>query len=319
MDPRRIATLAVLVVLGLCAFLPPHLNGYLLRFFTLLFTMAILAQGWNLIGGFAGYASFGNVVHFGVGAFACGYAMTALHWPFWPALVLAVVVASLYAFVLGAPILRLRGHYFAIATLAVGIGTRELVAQIHALGGGSGLTLPVNPNFGFFYYTMLSLLALTIALTHFIANSRLGYALVAIRENEDAAAVLGIDTARAKTLAWVLSATVTSAAGATFGFWSTFIDPPTVFDLNFNVQMIIMAMLGGAGSVAGPTIGAFLLQSLSEVIWRQSASPWHTVVLGAVIVLVVILLPRGVMPLVGAGAGRWNLRTLREQLKASSV
>lgn len=320
MDARRIVTFVVLAALLAMFALPGHLNGYLLRFFTLLFISATLAQAWNLIGGYAGYASFGNVAFFGAGAFACGYAFEAWHWQFPAALAFAALVGALYAFAFGVPLLRLRGHYFAIATLGMGIGTEQLVAQIKALGGGSGMTLPINNDPHFFYVASLALLIAAVLATLWIANSRLGYALAAVRENEEAAAVLGIDTTVVKIAAWTIAAAFTAAAGALFGYSQTFIDPPTAFDTNFNVQMIIMAMLGGAGTVVGPTIGAFVLQAVSEVIWRQAAaSPWHTVVLGLVIVLVVIALPRGIMPFLGAGAGKWNLRELRRQLASSRV
>ena len=315
---RRLAY-GALVVLALSALLPPHLNGNWVHVLTLFFMMSSLAQAWNLIGGFAGYASFGNVTFFGVGAYACAYAMNALHWPFATAFLLAVVAGAALAAVLGWPILRLRGHYFAIATLGIAIGMQALVAELPPLGKGSGMTLPINSNFHFFYWSMLGILMASIALTAFIAQSRFGYALVAIRENEEAAAVLGINAARAKVFAWSLSAAITGAAGATYAYWTSFIDPPTVFDLNFNVLMIIMTLLGGAGSIVGPTLGAFILSAIGEYLGAQSVSPWHTVVLGAIIVLVVVLLPRGLMPYLTGNLRAFNLNALRAQLRAIRV
>jgi branched-chain amino acid transport system permease protein len=319
MAAGRGVALIVVGLLALAAFLPPHLNGNWVHVLTLFFMMSCLAQGWNLIGGFAGYASFGNVAFFGVGAYACAYAMNEFHLPFFAAFALAIAVAALFAAVLGAPILRLKGHYFAIATLSIAIGTEALVAQLPQLGKGSGMTLPINSNFHFFYWVMLSVLVASIAITALIARSRFGYALVAIRENEEAAAVLGINAAIVKVGAWSVSAGITAAAGATFAYWTSFIDPPTVFDLNFNVLMIIMAMLGGAGSIAGPTIGSFIISAIGEALGAQSVSPWHAVVLGAIIVAVVILLPRGIMPYLTGGPSAWNLQALRRQLAASRV
>ena len=319
MGSSRGVTFAVLGLLLAAAFLPPHLNGNWVHVLTLFFMMSSLAQAWNLIGGYAGYASFGNVAFFGVGAYACAYAMNELHWPFWGAFAAAIVVATLFAAVLGTPILRLRGHYFAIATLSIAIGTGALVAQLPPLGKGSGMTLPINSNFHFFYWLMLTILIASILITLLIARSRFGYALAAIRENEEAAAVLGINAAVTKVAAWAVSAGITAAAGATFAYWSSFIDPPTVFDLNFNVLMIIMAMLGGAASVAGPTIGSFIISAIGEALGAQSVSPWHTVVLGAIIVVIVILLPRGIMPYLAGGRAAWNLHAFRRQLSASRV
>ena len=319
MAARRAVTYTVLGLLALSALLPPHLNGNWVHVLTLFFMMASLAQAWNLIGGYTGYASFGNVAFFGVGAYACGYTMNEFHWPFWGGLVAAIAVAALFAVVFGTPILRLRGHYFAIATLSLAIGTQALVQQLPALGKGSGMTLPINSNFHFFYWVMLAILTTSVVITMFIARSRFGYALAAIRENEEAAAVLGINAAIAKVAAWAVSAGITAAAGATFAYWTSFIDPPTVFDLNFNVLMIIMAMLGGAASVAGPTIGAFVISAIGEALGAQSVSPWHAVVLGGIIVVIVILLPRGIMPYLAGGPSAWNLQMIRRQLSASRV
>ncbi|HXM18217.1 MAG TPA: branched-chain amino acid ABC transporter permease [Candidatus Tumulicola sp.] len=315
---RVVTTAVVLAALAVAAFLPNHLNGNYVHILTLFFTMAILAQAWNFIGGFAGYVSFGNVTFFGTGAYACAYAMNEFHWPFFVALAFAILVGGALALVVGAPILRLRGHYFAIATLGLGIGTQALVAQVPAFGQGSGMTLPLNSDFHFFYWTMLAILAAGIIVTYLVANSRFGFALAAIRENEEAAAALGINTAVAKVAAWGVSGALTGAAGATFAYWTSFIDPSTVFDLNFNVQMIIMTIIGGAGTVAGPTIGAAILYTISEYLGSQSISPWHAVALGAIIVFVVIVLPRGIMPYL-TGRRMWNARAIGDQLRASRI
>jgi len=259
------------------------------------------------------------VTFFGAGAYACAYAMNALHWSFLGGLLAAVAVAALFAAVAGWPILRLRGHYFAIATLSIAVGTQALVAELPPLGKGSGMTLPINSNFHFFYWLMLGILIASIVLTAAIAQTRFGYALVAIRENEEAATVLGINAATIKVLAWTLSAAITGAAGATYAYWTSFIDPPTVFDLNFNVLMIIMTLLGGAGSIVGPTIGSFILSAIGEYLGALSVSPWHSVVLGAIIVVIVILLPRGLMPYLTGGIRAFNLNALRTQLRASRI
>jgi branched-chain amino acid transport system permease protein len=319
MQAGQRVTFAIIALLALGALLPPHLNGNWVHVLTLFFMMASLAQAWNLIGGYAGYASFGNVTFFGVGAYACAYAMNVLLWPFWGAALLSLALASALAALFGWPILRLRGHYFAIATLGIAIGMGALVAELPALGKGSGMALPINSNFHFFYWTMLGILTASIVFTALIARSRFGYALVAIRENEEAAAVLGINAARMKVAAWAASAAITGAVGATYAYWNSFIDPPTVFDLNFNVLMIIMTLLGGAGTVVGPTIGSFILSAIGEYLGAQSVSPWHTVVLGAIIVIVVIVLPRGIMPYLTGGLRAWNLNALRTQLRATRI
>jgi branched-chain amino acid transport system permease protein len=319
MQAGQRVTYAIIALLGLSALLPPHLNGNWVHVLTLFFMMSSLAQAWNLIGGYAGYASFGNVTFFGVGAYCCAFAMNVLLWPFWGAVLLSIAFAAALAALFGWPILRLRGHYFAIATLGIAIGMGALVAELPSLGKGSGMALPINSNFHFFYWTMLCILIASIIFTALISRSRFGYALVAIRENEEAAAVLGINAPRMKVAAWAASAAITGAVGATYAYWNSFIDPPTVFDLNFNVLMIIMTLLGGAGSVVGPTIGSFILSAIGEYLGAQSVSPWHTVVLGAIIVIVVIVLPRGIMLYLTGGLRAWNLNALRAQLRATRI
>jgi branched-chain amino acid transport system permease protein len=269
-------------------------NGYYENLVRSILMFSAMALGWNVIGGYAGYVSFGNVVYFGLGAYASALLAENGIDNVWLAILLALAVAALFAVVLGLPILRLKGHYFAIATLGIALAVAEIVANLDALGGGSGVTLHQAAWFSQYYYAMWLVCAGSLVATWLIARSKFGYALVAIRENEDAAVVLGVDPTRSKVAAWAISGMMAAAAGAVFAFANGFIDPPTAFSIDINVFPIVMAIFGGIGTAAGPLVGAFLLTAVNETLWRHFPQI-HTLFFGAVIVLVVLFCPRGLL------------------------
>ena len=299
-SPR--AALAVCVLLVALLALPLTHNGYYENLVRGILMFAAMSLGWNLLGGYTGYVSFGNVVFFGMGAYVSAalaqHGMTNV----WLALPVAVLVASVFAIVLGSAILRLKGHYFGIATLGIALAVQELIANTDALGNGSGLTLPQASYFTQYYYAMWVVCAGSFAVTWFVARSKFGYALVAIRENEDAAAVLGVNATYYKIAAWALSGSMAACAGAVFAFANGFIDPPTAFGVDDNVFPIVMAILGGVGTVAGPVIGAFILTAINETLWSHFPQI-HTLFFGGVIVLVVLFLPRGLLVLANLKGG----------------
>jgi branched-chain amino acid transport system permease protein len=294
----RQAALAVLV-LALIA-VPFGSSGYILRLLTLLFTFAIMAEAWNLIGGFTGYTDFGSVVFFGLGGYTTGLLMTKLKLPFPVAWAGGAILCVVFGILIGLLLLRLRGHYFGIATLGVSFAVREVIANWPSVtGGGTGISLPIYdfPN-SVFYFIMLGLLILIIALTRWISLNRLGFGLRAIREDEQGAEVLGVNALRYKVTAYALSGLFIGTVGGAYAYWITFIDPGTIFDVGITVEVIIMAVLGGAGSVAGPLVGAFILTIISEVLNAYVPSI-HLTVLGVIIVLVVLLIPNGVIEYLG--------------------
>jgi branched-chain amino acid transport system permease protein len=248
-----------------------------------------------MIGGYTGYVSFGNVVFFGLGSY-----VTAVLWQqahsqnIALAIGVAVVVAVVFAFALGVPILRLRGHYFGIATLGIALAVQEIISNIDWLGGGSGFTVRQVDAYWLYYVAMWCVCAASFITTWVVARSKLGYAFVAIRENEEAAAVLGVDATRYKIVAWAISGAMAAAAGAVFAGANGFIDGPTAFAVDNNVFPIVMTILGGAGTVAGPIIGALLLTAINESLWSRFPQI-HTLFFGLVIVLVVVFLPRGIL------------------------
>lgn len=264
---------------------------------------ATLAIAWNIIGGYAGYASFGNVVFFGLGGYTVAALMSKAGWNFWPALVAAAVLAVVFAVLVGAPVLRLRGHYFAIATLGVAEGMREIVTNMSSItGGGAGITIPAigveattsyPGNTGFYYY-FLVLMLVALAVEWAVARSRFGYSLRAIHQDEDAAAAVGINTTRAKIAAYALCGLLTSLAGAIYAFQQVTIYPARLFSVEITVLMVGMAVIGGSGTVMGPIVGAFVLQFLSEYL-RQNFLDLHLFIFGAIIVLAVLFLPEGIV------------------------
>ena len=296
--PRPIA-LGLLAAFGVgLVALPWLVSAYWVRVFTMVFMFAALAQSLNIIAGFTGYADFGNGVYFGIGAYATGFLMQQAL-PAAAAVLIGAVVATLVAALLGLPILRLKGHYFAIATIGIMEGTRELVTNLGFLGGGQGLNVPIirmSPaQFSLLiYFLMLGLMVGYTLLVWTISRSSLGYGLRAIKGDEQAAAVMGIDTTRYKVAAWCTSAACTAVVGGVYAIWSGFIEPAVAFDVVRGTEYFMMMLLGGAGTVFGPVLGAFVLHLIGNYVWSVFTHG-HLAVLGVVIVLIVLFLPGGLM------------------------
>jgi branched-chain amino acid transport system permease protein len=297
-----VPAMALAVLAGVILLLAPFVIGnYWIRVLTAMFMFGALASATNIIAGYTGYPAFGNVVFFGLGAYTTALAMTKFRTSFWTSLAVGVVICGLYAAVIGFPLLRLRGHYFAIATLGMNEATRAIVENVGFTGGGMGLSLPVHRgdvqllNF-YFYFVMLGLLLSAVVITSCVIRTRLGYGCRAIRFDEEAAASCGVPTTRYKVTAWMLSAALTGMAGAAYANWVGYIEPAAVFDMSIAVKMFVMMILGGAGTVFGPLLGALLLELVGLVAWTQLLN-YHTATLGVIIVAVVIFVPGGLMSL----------------------
>jgi branched-chain amino acid transport system permease protein len=277
------------------------------------FMFIALAQAWNLIGGYAGYACFGQVVFFGLGGYTTAALMSHAHVSFWLAVPASGLVAAGYAALIGLPLLPLKGHYFAVATLGVAEGTREVVTNLPRItGGGAGISIPtVGPdattgylgNDGF-YVLFLLLAALATAVVAVVSGSKQGFALRAINQDEDAAAALGVNTTRTKVGVFALSGFLTGLVGAGYAFQQVTIFPARLFDVNFTVLMVIMVIIGGSGTVVGPVLGATFLQFGSEYL-RQHFTEAHPFILGAIVIVAVVLLPQGVVSYAGSS---WRSR-----------
>ena len=293
----RLKFMLVAVVAALLAVMPWFASPSLIQFGITTLLMATLAQGWNVIGGYTGYASFGNSVFFGLGSYGTAIAMVEWHLPFGVGLAFGVLLAVLFALVLGIPILRLRGHYFAIATLALAQVMTAIVSNLEIAGRNVGLVLPLLKGDTLFYELSLGLLVVATLTVFWIAHSRFGFGLIAIRENEDAAASMGVNTTLYKVTAFAIAGVLSSLAGGIHAYWITFIDPVSAFDISLNVKMIIMAVFGGPGSILGPAVGAFVLSGISEILSTEISSA-ASLFFGVVIVAAVVFMPRGLADLV---------------------
>jgi branched-chain amino acid transport system permease protein len=298
----RKSNIALLILLAVVASLPLFGGAYALRLGTMACMYAILALSWNVVGGFAGYPSFATAAFFGFGAYTSGV-LLGKGLPLWLCVVIAAVAALLMSAVLGAALLRLRGHYFAIASLSLVEVLRELVNNATDLtGGGMGLNIPLASGSGvlaeamFFFYAMWILLLLTALMVMAVAASKLGFGLACIRQNETASSMVGLNTTLYKSIAFGLSACFVSAAGGVYAAWVHYIDPSDVFDILYSVKPIVMALMGGLGSPLGVACGAFLYLGLEEVVWRNYIQI-HTGVLGLIIVLLLLFLPHGLISL----------------------
>jgi branched-chain amino acid transport system permease protein len=309
---------AAVVVLGVAtAVLAPFLVGrYSLRFLTSVVMFAGLAVSWNIIGGLAGYFSFGHAVFFGMGAYAVAITMTKAGLSFWVGLGLAAMVSTVFAVVIGLPVLRLKGHYFALVTLGIGEVVRGIVSNLTKLtGGGGGLSLPIYPGgidviYRTFYLLMLGTLVASLVTVYAILQSRFGYGLQAIREDEDAASMIGVPTTRYKITAFALSAMFFGIFGGIYAYWLTYVEPGDVFDIKISVLTLIMALLGGVGTFLGPLIGAIAFQLLSEVLWHRLLD-FHTAFLGGLMIVIVMFFPRGLIDVFRGGLRTAVSRTRR--------
>lgn len=293
---KALRSALVVLAVVLLAGVPWYGSDVLVQFGISTLLLAVLAQGWNIIGGYTGYASFGNSVFYGLGSYGVAIAMVQWSLPFWVGLLFGVALAVAFAVLLGIPVLRLRGHYFAIATLALAQVMTAIVSNVPLAGRNIGLVLPPLNNDPLFYELALGLLVLATLSVAWLTRSRFGFGLIAIRENEEAAAVMGVNTTLYKVAAFALSGVFSALAGGIHAYWITFLDPESAFDISLNVKMIIMAVFGGAGTVLGPMVGAFSLSAVSELLSSEITSV-AGLFFGVVIVAGVVLMPRGLADL----------------------
>jgi branched-chain amino acid transport system permease protein len=284
---------------GAVAALPFMADNYILRIATSMLMYATLALSWNFIGGFAGYPSFATAAFFGLGAYA-GAVLQTKGVPMVAAWIVAGLIVTVFAAAVGRAILHLRGHYFAIASLVIADVLREVInGMTNLTGGGMGLNLPVlkidvTTQAQLFYCAMLAVVLLALATTVILDRSRVGFGLRCIEQNEDAALRLGVHTSRYKTIAFSLSSVYPALAGAVYASWVSYIDPAEAFDVLFSIKPIIMALLGGAGTIVGPVVGAFIFQVMEELVWRNFLNV-HLGLLGLIIVLLILFLPKGLL------------------------
>ncbi len=270
--------------------------------FTMLLSV-VLASSLNIILGYTGYVSFGHVVFFGIGGYLGLYLMSTFGSSLWIAIIAGGIAAGLLAFLLGKAILRLRGAYFALATIGVNEAMRAFINNFKPFGGPIGLSLnfQVYQDYGgaakalwLSYYLLVSITVGSILLSYLVKSSKFGLGLVAIREDEDAAEVMGVITPNAKTWAYVLSAILPGMVGVLFFFKNGNIEPTDAFRLHFSIELLVMVMLGGFGTVLGPIIGAAGYQRLRGfLLTSQLFKDIQLSVAGVLLLVIILFIPAG--------------------------
>jgi branched-chain amino acid transport system permease protein len=270
--------------------------------FTVLLSV-VLASSLNIILGYTGYVSFGHIVFFGLGGYVGLYMISALGISLYLALVAGGISAALLAFLLGKAILRLRGAYFALATIGVNEAMRAFINNFEPFGGPIGMSLNFNVyrDYGgaaqalwLTYYLLIAATIASILLSYLVKSSKFGLGLMAIREDEDAAEVIGVVTPNAKTWAYVLSAFLPGAVGVLFYFKNGNIEPGDAFRLHFSIELLVMVMLGGYGTVLGPILGAAGYQRLRGFLLTSPLfKNIQLSVAGALLLLIILFIPAG--------------------------
>lgn len=290
--------------------------GYKYTYAIRILGFIVLALMWDLVGGQMGYASFGNIAFFGIGVYTVVMLLKgSIGWigahSFTVALLAAGVVSLLYAILLGIPLLRLRGHYFAVATLGVLVATQQLVANMKQAGLGSGLVVPqtgfgdVNRTF----FLLFSALAIASSFTYlYLTRARFGLGLNTIRDDEGKANSMGIHATKYKILAWSISALFTGIAGGLFAVHNAYVNPVVAFNVDWTVLMILMVLVGGVGRFWGPVIGAAFLWTIRTTLWNNPPYvQWmsdligfplgeaYIIVFGIILIIIVVVAPSGIL------------------------
>lgn len=301
-----------LALLAALAALPTAINTYYMQILFLIFLYAGIGFAWNLVGGYAGQLSLGHAAYFGIGAYT--YALLADKVGVWPALLLAALVAALGAAPIGWICFRLKGPYFVLATITVAELLRVLATdQFKGLTQGSAGLLVTNlvSDPTFYYWVALGFMALSFVVVAYLATSKTGYYLMAIREDEDTAQTVTVNTPQYKLFALLVSALLTGIGGAIFAANLGSIQPNDVFGGDVSNQVVFLAILGGAGTLWGPLVGATILElasdylksAIGQVTWVNDPNAFAFFLYGLLIVLVVMFMPAGI---VGTALNGWK-------------
>lgn len=270
--------------------------------FTILKAIA-LATSLNILLGYTGYVSFGHIVFFGFGGYVGLYFVNDQGWSIWSGMLIGGISSGLLAFLLGKAILRLRGAYFALATIGINEAVRAFINNFDLFGGPIGITLnfKVYKAYGgaaqaleMAFYVMAGLTFAALILSYIVRTSKFGLGLLAIRENEDAAEVMGVRAPDAKTWAYVLSAIIPGIVGVLFFFKNGNVEPHSAFPLHASIELLVMVMLGGQGTVLGPIIGAFAYQGMRGfLVTSDFFKDIQLAVSGVLLLLIVLFIPAG--------------------------
>lgn len=311
-SPLSLAFLAAVIAALILLPLGMDPNGYLLRIMCLMLLFGGLGQAWNLVGGLANQISLGHAAYFGIGAYSSTILFNQFDISPLIGAVVGMALAAVFALILSLPTLRLRGHYFALATLAAGEVARVIANSWTSLTGGPvGISVSYRPDQSWWmlqfqtvlpnYYLFLATFLIISLVFWLVKNSAFGYRLRAIKENETAAEVIGVNTYRVKLMASLLSAVFTAVLGTLYAQFQFFFDPDTIFGLAaFSVKMALIAILGGVGTVFGPWVGALVIIPLEEMAnsyLGNSLAGLSQFAHGVLLIIVILINPHGLIPL----------------------
>jgi branched-chain amino acid transport system permease protein len=297
---------AVLVIL---LALPLFLDKYALGIFVMIFYWAFVGQSWNVLTGYTGHISLGHALYIGIGAYATTYLAQTFGLSPWIGMFVGGIIAVLFALALGFLGFRfgMRGVYFVIMTIAFAEITRLIVSHVEALGSFSGIFLDFSPSFWNFqfrgnlpyYYISLGFMVASLIAVRLIEISKLGRFMIAIREDEEAAQALGVNSFKYNMMAIAISAFMTSLAGAFYANYIYYLHPNTLFGMGTSIELILRPIVGGLGTLFGPVIGSFILTPLSEIsrayFAKGGLEGLHLILYGALTILVVLFMPRGII------------------------
>ncbi len=317
----RLRNTALMVAIGVAGVVAPWVAPAITTQLAFLWLMILFAVTWDINGGQMGYNSFGNVFFFGIGVYVCALVQRDSGLSYYPALFVGIGLGALAsaaaALVLGPAILGIRGHYFAIATLGLSIVAADVASAWEYIGAASGMAPPVFPGAienrsKFFYYLLFVLAALTFVAVRRLYSTRFGLAINAIRDDEDKAEAMGLHTTRYKVFAWCVCALFLGAAGGPVGNLVGFIDPRDLAfaGATFGVWMVLMAVLGGKGTLWGPVLGAVVFHVTQELFWTYLLG-WQRVAMGLLIVVIVVFFPSGILG--------WTLRSRGRESPTESL
>jgi branched-chain amino acid transport system permease protein len=311
---RPLTILGWLIALGALAALPQVLTvKYYLHLSILALIWVIVAQGQNLIQGYTGYVSIVQAGFMGIGAYSSTLIGIHYGWPIWATIAAAPLVTAIFAFLTGYPSLRVKGHYFAIVTMAFNLIIVIVLVNFRELTRGeagiSNIPKPWGGNRDSYFYLALTLAAWVTLLTALIARSRVGEILRAIRQNEDLVCSIGIAAWKYKLFAFVLSAMYAGLGGALYAHFQGFINPE-IFGVAQSLDAILAVILGGSGTIAGPVIGAFLVVFLPELL--RFADSFRLILYGLILVLATIFMPIGIVGIAKALVAKVSRRVIRD-------
>ena len=317
-DFRQPRNYVGLIALSLLVLIPLAVqSAFVYHLFVLICVYGALSTAWNIVGGYAGQLSLGHAVFYGIGSYAATLLVINFGISPWIGMIVGAAVAALVAALIAYPTFRLRGPFFALATIAVLEVVKLLVIhQSDWTGGAAGLSVPLNIGLEWMIFrdkwaylsVAFGMLLLTLWVAWMIRHSRLGFYLVAVRERENAAPAVGIDTVRVKLAAALISAVLTSMVGSFHAMYLTFIEPSAAFSLELSIQIAMFALIGGLGSVTGPLAGTVLVVPIAELVrgWLGSfGSGMHGFIYGLILVVVVLTMPRGLVGQFGERVRRW--------------